>query len=149
MSNGVIFTPLRRIPTGRGDVLHALKASDPGYTGFGEAYFSIVLPDSIKGWKRHRRMTMNLIVPEGSVRFVVYDEQKKAFQDFLLSPDKVENYGRLTVPPGIWMAFAGIGAGLNLVLNIASIEHDPAEAETCDLNAIPWNWRSPPPDKPV
>ena len=44
-----------------------------------------------------------------------------------------QHYQRLTVPPGIWVAFSGEGPGENIVLNIASIPHDPVEAET-----LPW-----------
>ena len=46
---GLLFTPLRRIPTANGEVRHGLRASDVGFAGFGEAYFSEVLPGAIKG----------------------------------------------------------------------------------------------------
>lgn len=36
---GVIVTPLKQIYNPRGDVWHAMKCSDPGFDGFGEAYF--------------------------------------------------------------------------------------------------------------
>ncbi|MFM7851879.1 MAG: hypothetical protein ACKO96_08170 [Flammeovirgaceae bacterium] len=37
---GVIITPLRIITNELGSVMHALKKSDDGYVGFGEAYFT-------------------------------------------------------------------------------------------------------------
>jgi len=135
-----VFTPLRRIPTPGGDVRHALKQSEASFAGFGEAYFSSVEQGAVKGWKRHRRMTLNLIVPVGGVRFVVADEATGETRSWQLSPDRAEQYGRLTVPPGLWVAFGGVGPGLNLLLNIASIEHDPAEAEGRPLEAFPWSW---------
>lgn len=141
--DGVGITPLRRIATPGGDVLHALKAGDPGYASFGEAYFSTVNPGAIKGWKRHRSMMMNLVVPAGAVRFVLFDDRPEKPQRFMkvdLSPNSADSYARLTVPPGIWMAFTGTGPGLNLVLNLASIPHDPAEADSKPLDAIPWTW---------
>ena len=49
-----------------------------------------------------------------------------------------EHYGRLTVPPGVWMAFHGLGSELNLVFNLASIEHDPEEALTAPLERFPF-----------
>ena len=67
-------TPLKRIPVDGGDVLHAIKNGDLGYAGFGEAYFSIVELGTIKAWKRHLRMTLNLVVPVGQVIFVFVDE---------------------------------------------------------------------------
>jgi dTDP-4-dehydrorhamnose 3,5-epimerase len=51
-------------------------------------------------------------------------------QEMQLSP---ANYQRLTVPPGVWMAFKGQSQGLNMLLNIGSIPHDPAEADNLPL----------------
>jgi len=125
--NGILLTKLKRIPNENGDLYHALKKSEEGYTGFGEAYFSIVKFGSFKGWKKHSRMVLNIIVPVGSIRFYIIDERKDLFvKSIVISP---ENYCRLTVPPGVWLGFEGVGAELNMLLNIASIEHDPAEAE--------------------
>ena len=44
-----------------GDVLHALKESDRTFKRFGEAYFSTIICGQVKGWKRHRLMTLNLL----------------------------------------------------------------------------------------
>jgi len=134
-----VFTPLRRIPTPGGEVRHGLKAGDAAFAGFGEAYFSAVDAGAVKGWKRHTRMTLNLIVVQGEVRFLVVSDAGEG-RAFHLTPDREGAYGRLTVPPGLWMAFGGVGQGTNLLLNLASIEHDPAEAESRPLEALPWSW---------
>ena len=42
MTAGVIETSLKHIRVPGGDVLHALKITDEGFDGFGEAYFSMV-----------------------------------------------------------------------------------------------------------
>ena len=132
MLSGVLYTPLRRIPTSQGEVRHGLKASDPGFAGFGEVYLSEVIGGKIKGWKRHRRMVMNLVVVSGTVRFVLHDGAGTQ-HDYVVSAEEDDRYGRLTVPPGLWMAFLGIGRGSNLLMNVASCEHDPEEAETYPL----------------
>jgi dTDP-4-dehydrorhamnose 3,5-epimerase len=129
--------PLKRIPNEKGDILHAMKRSERGFRGFGEAYFTTVRHGVTKGWKRHRKMTLNLVVPVGAVRFVVHDDRTGEFHDFRLSED---NYGRLNVPPGLWVAFRGLDEGLNLILNIADLEHDPAEAESVELEKIEYEW---------
>jgi len=126
------YTPLRRIPTAQGEVRHGLKATDPGFAGFGEVYFTEVIAGKVKGWKRHRRMVMNLIVITGTVRFILHDATD-ARRDYVVSAEEDERYGRLTVPPGLWMAFQGVGRGSNLLMNFASCEHDPEEAEACPL----------------
>ena len=62
---GVTLTALQQIDTAGGSVLHAMKAGDAGFSGFGEAYFSAVEKGFIKGWKRHREMTLNVGCPFG------------------------------------------------------------------------------------
>ncbi len=141
------LTPLKRIAHPLGDVFHGIKVDEPSYAGFGEAYFTTVHVGAVKGWKRHTRMVMNLVVVCGIVRFVLYDKHDPQAQaadalTFTLSPDTREDYARLTVPPGWWMAFQGRGRGLNLILNFASISHDPHEAENRALDAFPFDWCS-------
>lgn len=134
---GLILTPLRVIEGDAGDVLHGMKSDAPGYAGFGEAYFSTVACGCVKGWKRHREMVLNLIVPVGLIKFVMYDPRDSSktsgcIQEVLLGRDV--NYSRLTVPSGLWMAFQGCSAGLNMLMNFASIPHDPTEADVLPLN---------------
>jgi dTDP-4-dehydrorhamnose 3,5-epimerase len=130
------LTPLRRIAHPLGDIQHGMKAADVGYAGFGEAYFTRVLPGAVKGWKRHSRMQLNLLVPCGAVRFYLRDDSGRRFA-FLLGdePGAVAGtqYARLTVPAGWWVAFEGVGAQLNQVLNLASIAHDPDESSNVEL----------------
>jgi len=142
--NGVITSPLEIISTKGGDVLHAMKANDQGYSGFGEAYFSKVESNAIKGWKRHNKMTLNLIVPTGSVRFVLYDDREShdnanQFQEVNLT--ELDDYSRLTIPPMIWVGFQGLSSQTSLILNIANIEHSPQEVERKELNEINFNWK--------
>ena len=82
------------------------------------------------------KMALNIVVPVGTIRFVVYNESSDEFCSIELSAD---NYQRLTVSPGLWKAFKGVGKD-NLLLNIASIEHDPNEVVNCDLNQIEYAW---------
>ena len=132
--DGVTLTPLKKIEHPKGDVFRAMKASDKGFSGFGEAYFSTINKSEIKGWKKHTKMTLNLIVVTGEVEFVVYDGN--GFFSVKLSRN---NYQRLTVQPNLWMTFRGIGEN-NMLLNLASIEHDPSEAVNVDLEEIKYEW---------
>jgi len=132
----IILTPLKQIHHPKGDIYHCMKKSDNGFDGFGEAYFSTVLKDDIKGWKKHTEMTLNLVVPVGIIEFVCYDEDTKDFFSVVLSQD---NYQRLTVKPNLWMAFRGLGKD-NMLLNLASIEHNPSEAISIDIKEIQYEW---------
>jgi len=145
MIEGVIVTPLSVIETKGGDVLHGLKQSEQGYTSFGEAYFSMIDYGVIKGWKRHKEMILNLVIPLGSVRFILYEDRSnfgcyKEFQEIVIS--RTDNYCRLTVPPMVWMAFQGVDANTSMLLNIASMEHSQEEVDRKELHEIEFDWSS-------
>ena len=94
---GLLITPTKIISTIGGDVFHAMKKSDLGYAGFGEAYFSTIEPNAIKAWKCHREMVLNILVPIGEVKFILYDDRPKSktngnFLEVVLSQ---KNYQRL------------------------------------------------------
>jgi dTDP-4-dehydrorhamnose 3,5-epimerase len=132
--DGVILTPLKKITNISGDVLHAMKATEKEFHGFGEAYFSCLNYEAIKGWKKHIRMTLNLIVITGEIKFVIFNE--KNYYEVVLSKN---NYQRLTVAPGLWVAFKGLSEE-NVLLNLANIEHDPSECENMNLHDVDYNW---------
>ena len=137
----VLVCPLKIIHVQGGDVLHAMKRSDSGFCNFGEAYFSSIRPNLIKGWKRHHEMILNLIVPVGKVRFILFDDREGSasygnFQEVVLGRD---DYCRLTVPAMVWVAFQGISDETSIVLNVASIEHSTNEVDTLPLGAIAYD----------
>ena len=133
--DGVNLSELKKIANPKGNIFHALKSSDNDFIGFGEAYFSDINKNEIKGWKRHKQMQLNIVVVCGRIKFVVYDESKNEFFTCILSLD---NYFRLTIESGLYMAFMGLDNN-NKLINIASIEHDPTESENRKLNEISYN----------
>ncbi|MBT5400338.1 dTDP-4-dehydrorhamnose 3,5-epimerase [bacterium] len=132
--DGVTLTPLKQIYNPKGYVFHAMKKSDGGFSGFGEAYFSTINQNDIKGWKKHTEMTLNLVVVSGEVEFVIYNEA-----DFFTVKLSKNNYQRLTVRPNLWLSFRGLSTE-NMLLNLASIEHDPSEVTNLDLQEIEYDW---------
>jgi len=44
------------------------------------------------------------------------------------------------VPPGIWFGFQVLATPQSLVMNIASIPHDPNEVERMLLSDINYKW---------
>ena len=69
---------------------HAIKKTDIGFLSFGEAYFSSVEYKLIKGWKKHKKMTLNFIVPIGKIKFVIHDSRTSSksfgfYQEITLS----------------------------------------------------------------
>lgn len=143
MIEGVSLHPLKQISVPKGDLWHAFKSTDDGFVGFGEAYFTQIKPHEVKGWKRHNRYVLNLVVVSGSIKFVVFDDRadsttKGHFQEVILTPNG--NYQRLTVAPGLWMAFAGVGENIGMLMDLIPEVHDPSEGDRKELDEIPYNF---------
>ena len=141
IENNTHLSDLKIIELEQGNVMHALKRSSRDFCGFGEAYFSKVKFQSVKAWKRHTRMTLNIIVPVGEIRFIVCNSgpnSKDSFGEFILSN---KNYKRLTIPPGLWFGFQGLAKRESMLLNIANIEHHPDESEKCSVDKFDFDWK--------
>ena len=140
MIKDILITHLEVIDTPGGNVMHGMKVTSAGYTGFGEAYFSQVDQGAIKAWKRHKKMTLNLMVPVGKIKFVLFDDREVTntqLQEVIIS---IDNYCRLTVPPKVWIGFQGLSKCGSVLLNIANIEHDPVEIDRLEIEKINYDW---------
>jgi dTDP-4-dehydrorhamnose 3,5-epimerase len=85
-------------------------------------------------------MTLNLVVPVGEIKFVLFDDRDASntrFQEIIISR---KNYCRLTVPPMVWMGFQGLSNDGSMLLNIANIEHDPGEVDRLEIDKMNYNW---------
>ncbi len=141
---GVIVTPLRRIPDERGTVFHMLKATDPHFTKFGEIYFTTIYRDVIKGWHKHERMTLNYAVPYGRIKLVMYDSRPDSptygnIKEVFLGPD---HYALVTIPTDVWNGFKGM-SDLAIVANCATEPHTMAYSDRLDPfdnDLIPYDW---------
>ena len=144
MIEGVHIRPLKQIPDERGKVMHMLRCDDPWFEKFGEIYFSAVYPGVIKGWHLHRRMTLNYAVVAGTIKLVLYDDRegsptRREVVELFTGED---NYTLITIPPGIWNGFKGIGVKPAIVANCASEPHDPEEIVRLNplSEEIPYDW---------
>ena len=130
--------PISSFDVDGGKVLHGIKNDDVGFVDFGEVYFSYVNPGAIKAWKLHQRMTLNLVVPLGSVRFVFSDAL--ASSNYRVESIGEENFCRLTVPPKIWFGFQGMASEPSLVVNIADLKHDENEVVRKPITDFCFEW---------
>ncbi len=143
MIDGVSVIPLRRIPDERGTIFHMLRVSDAHFQQFGEIYFSSVYTGVVKGWHRHRDMTLNYACIWGRVKVALYDDRPASptrgeVQEVFLGPD---DYSLVIVPPGVWNGFKGMDE-VSVVANCATLPHDPGRSERLDPfdNDIPYDW---------
>ena len=133
LGTSIKIKALKQINVEGGNVLHALKASEEEFCGFEEAYFSTIKINKLKAWKRHLRMTMNLIVPVGEVQFNFYSQEKKLLSNIIIGE---KNYSRITVPPMTWFGFKGLASSTSYILNISNKIHDPSEVERKPLSFL-------------
>lgn len=143
MIDGVQVVPLKRIPDERGTIYHMLKRTDPHFVEFGEIYFSSVYRDVVKGWHRHREMTLNYACIHGRIKLVLYDDREASpsrgeLMEVFLGPDE---HSLVVIPPEIWNGFKGL-AERSIVANCCTHTHDPSRSERLDPfeNDIPYDW---------
>jgi dTDP-4-dehydrorhamnose 3,5-epimerase len=141
---GVEVVPLRRIPDERGTVMHMLKDTDPHFRPIGEIYFSTVYAGVVKGWHRHREMTLQYACVFGRVKLALYDERDGSetageLMEVFLGPD---DYSLVVIPPGVWNGFKGMSEPHAVVANACTHPHDPSRSERLDPfeNHIPYDW---------
>ena len=130
-------TPLEIKKLPAGNIMRVLKKKELKKWTFGEAYFSKIKFNKIKAWKYHLKMTLNLVVPHGKVKFVFYSEKLQRFKIVEIGEKK---YSRLTVPPKVWFGFKGISKNESTILNLANVQHNSKEVLVRNLKDIKFNW---------
>jgi dTDP-4-dehydrorhamnose 3,5-epimerase len=141
---GVQVVPLERRPDERGTIFPMLKATDLHFVRFGEIYFSTVYPGVIKGWHRHRDMTLSYACIFGRIKLVLYDERDGSrtqgqLMELFLGQD---NYALVVIPPEVWNGFKGMSDPYAIVANCCTHPHDPTRSTRLDplQNHIPYDW---------
>lgn len=108
--DGALVVPLRRIPDERGTILHMLRSTDEHFQQFGEIYFTTIYRNVVKGWHRHREMTLNYACIFGRIKLVLFDDRNDSptrgvLQEIFLGPD---NHSLVVIPPGVWSGSKGM-----------------------------------------
>ena len=130
-------TSLKIIKQSKGNIMRVLRKHELKKWNFKEAYFSKIKPGKVKAWKFHSKMTLNLVVPSGRVKFVFFHQDTRRFRIIEIGEKK---YLRLTVPPKIWFGFKGISKQESIILNLTNIHFQKKEIKRCDKNKIKFDW---------
>ena len=129
-----VFKP-KVIKLPEGDVLRVLRRNEIKRWNFAEAYFSKIKYGKVKAWKFHLKMTINVVVPKGKVKFVFYSNKK--FRSILIGE---KNYCRLMIPPKVWFGFKGISKSESIILSLTNIIHNTKEVLRVKKDKIKFNW---------
>ena len=121
-----------------------LQGTDPHFERFGEIYFSTAYRGVIKGWHRHRDMTLNYACVFGRVKLVLYDDREGSdsrgqLMELFLGPD---DYRLVIIPRDVWNGYKGMSDPFAMVANCCTHPHDPSRSSRLDPfdDSIPYDW---------
>ena len=134
--NSIGLKKIRKSSNIKGDINKILSKYDPQFKGFGEIYTSLIKKDTIKAWKMHNTMTLNLSVIYGATKFVFFDGIKYFRSITIISE---ENH-LLTVPPKVWYGFKSLNNKDSLILNLTDLVFDENEISRKNENEIEFDW---------
>lgn len=132
--DNIKFTNLPTIKVKGGNVMKIMKISDYKEFSFNEAYFSSIDFNYTKGWKMQLKMSSNICIPIGEVKFTFVSKDFKYHKTYILGEN---NYGILSIPPKIWYSFKGLSEKTSLILNISDSEHDEKDIKKINLEEFP------------
>ena len=142
---GVHIKPLKLIADERGYLLEMLRADDPFFTTFGQAYISATYPGVVKAWHYHRVQVDYFVCIAGMVKLVLYDSRedsptKGAINEFCLGE---QNRSLVVVPNLVYHGWKCISDGMSLVVNMPTEVYrydDPDEYRELAHGVLPYDW---------
>ncbi len=109
---------LQKFNDERGFVLQGMKYQDRESFGIREVYFSSVNYGFYKGWKKHQKMVLNLIVIEGKVLFYLANNEFTEFKEIIICKNDLQ---RITIMPNQWLSFTSLVKPSSTIMNIANL----------------------------
>lgn len=106
----------------KGDVLKILNHNSKNYKGFGELYITTLNKGASKGWNFHKKMTCNLFVIKGKVKFFLKKDNKLIKK--ILSEDTNQI---LTLKPKVWFKVVNLVNQKSKIINFANLLHNNNE----------------------
>ena len=143
--HGVTVKDLKVIPDERGYVMEMLRADDPEFTRFGQAYVSATYPAVVKAWHYHKVQVDHFVCVAGMVKLVLIDTRdgsptRGCVNEFFLG---VQRPQRVKVPNLVYHGWKCISDGLALVINIPTIPYDYARPDEFRIEphgTLPYDW---------
>ena len=142
---GVQIKPLKLVADERGYLLEMLRADDPFFTTFGQAYVSATYPGVVKAWHYHRVQVDYFVCISGMVKLVLYDSRddsptRGAVNEFCLGE---QNRSLVVVPNLVYHGWKCISDSMSLVVNMPTEVYrydDPDEYREVAHGVLPYDW---------
>ena len=146
MIDGVMVKKLKVIPDERGRLMEILRADDGCFEKFGQVYLTTAYPGVVKAWHYHKKQTDNFTCVHGMMKVVLYDSRKKSptFKKLMEIFVGEKNPALISVPPGVYHGFKGIGPETAYFLSIPTLPYNYTEPDeyrlSPDSSEIPYDW---------
>ena len=119
-----------------GNIEKLINFSSKHFYGFKELYISNIKKNHIKAWKKHIKMTCNLFVISGKIKFVIMNDHKN-FTDFIISEDQNKF---VTIFPNTIFGFKGLGSDNSKLLNFSNCLHEDHESIKMNKDEFNYSW---------
>lgn len=146
MIDGVVTKQLKPHADERGYLMEMLRADDPLFEGFGQAYVALNYPEVTRAWHYHKLQTDMWVCVKGMVKVGLYDARPD-------SPTKGEsqvvyigenNPMLLKIPVGVYHGYKTVGVEPSLLINFPTKPYNAAEPDEYrvpfDSPEIPFDW---------
>jgi dTDP-4-dehydrorhamnose 3,5-epimerase len=146
MIDGVVVKKLKVIPDERGYLMEMLRADDPFFRKFGQAYLTVAYPGVVKGWHYHKIQTDHFVAVSGMVKVVLYDQREDSktrgeVNEFFMGE---QNPILLVIPPFVVHGMKGIGTKPGMVVNFPTevYNYENPDEHRFDPHdgGIPYDW---------
>lgn len=146
MLEGVRVKKLKVIPDARGRLMEMLRADDDLFTRFGQVYLTTAYPGVVKGWHYHKKQTDNMIVVQGMMKIVIYDNREESstkgeINEFFMG---IHNPLLLQIPPLVLHGFKCISKEEAMVINCPTETYNYEDPDEFRIdphkNDIPYEW---------
>jgi dTDP-4-dehydrorhamnose 3,5-epimerase len=119
-----------------GTVQHFLRADDTEFfRGFGEVYFSTILPGRAKGWHADTQKTSVISCVHGQILLVV------EHQGLTHAVAMGDGQRRLVlIPPSVRYAWKNTASVTAILANCATHPYDPSTSRSWPIDAISYDW---------
>jgi dTDP-4-dehydrorhamnose 3,5-epimerase len=129
----------------RGYLYEMLRADDPFFQAFGQAYISSINPGTVKGFHKHYKQTDHVVCVSGQIKLVLVEDWdgkvvgEPTIEEHHLS---ILNPKMVVIPPGVWHGWMCIGEEPALVVNFSTHAYNPddPDEERVDPHWNPWSY---------
>jgi dTDP-4-dehydrorhamnose 3,5-epimerase len=144
--DGVAVRRAKVICDERGRLGEIMRADDPWFQKFGQAYFTTTHPGVVKAWHYHTKQTDHFYILRGTVKVGLYDERKDSPTSGTVNEVYLSEHcpALLRIPPGVLHGWMCVGQTQAYVVNVVTETYNYADPDEFRVhphdNHVPYDW---------